>query len=65
MTEFPDMKGFSVINLKYIRRWYLFYCEHSVIGQQAVDQLDKSKKTPFRQEIIAIPWGHNIAIIAK
>ena len=23
--EFPDMKGFSETNIKYIRRWYLFY----------------------------------------
>ena len=25
--EFPDQKGFSVTNLKYIKRWYLFYQE--------------------------------------
>ena len=24
MAEFPDMKGFSVRNLKYARQWYLF-----------------------------------------
>jgi len=30
MAEFPEMKGFSEGNLKYIRRWYLFYNkEHS------------------------------------
>lgn len=23
--EFPDMKGFSETNIKYIRRWYSFY----------------------------------------
>lgn len=23
------------------------------------------KKTPFIQELVAIPWGHNVAIIAK
>lgn len=33
--EFPDMKGFSVTNLKYCK---LFY-EYFLIGQQAVDQL--------------------------
>jgi len=44
MAEFPDMKGFSVTNLKYIRRWYLFYYEYSVIGQPPVGQLVKSKK---------------------
>ncbi|WP_394698365.1 DUF1016 N-terminal domain-containing protein [uncultured Desulfobacter sp.] len=24
-AEFPDMKGFSYSNIKYIRQWYLFY----------------------------------------
>ena len=25
MQEFPDMKGFSVRNLKYIRQWHIFW----------------------------------------
>ncbi len=47
--EFPDMKGFSVRNLKYMKQWYLFYSK----GQQLVAQ------------IFQIPWGHNIVIITK
>jgi predicted nuclease of restriction endonuclease-like (RecB) superfamily len=47
MAEFPDMKGFSLRNIKYIRQWYLFYSEGvlncdtacDVIGQQPVAQL--------------------------
>jgi len=35
--EFPDLKGFSVRNLKYCRNFYQFY--NSAIGQQAVAQL--------------------------
>ncbi len=57
MTEFPDMKGFSNSNLKYIKRWYLFYSQY-VIGQQAVALLPLSL-------LFQIPWGHNIAIISK
>lgn len=53
MTEFPDMKGFSVRNIKYIRQWFLFYSAQNTIGQQPVSQLAQ------------IPWGHNIAIISK
>lgn len=53
MAEFNDMKGFSERNLKYIRQWYLFYSDNSTIGQQPVAQLTE------------IPWGHNLAIIAK
>ena len=45
MCEFPDMKGFSLRNIKYIRQWYLFYCEENEKGQQVVAQLTQ------------IPWG--------
>lgn len=46
-SEFPEMKGFSPQNLKYMKR---FAEEYSLeeIGQQAVDQL---------------PWGHNIELM--
>jgi len=53
MAEFPDIKGFSERNLKYIRQWVLFYFDDKVIGQQPVAQLTQ------------IPWGHNLKIIAK
>ena len=52
LKEFPNMKGFSVRNLKYIRQWYKFYSNNQ-IGQQAVAQLK------------SIPWGHNLVIITK
>lgn len=52
MREFPEVKGFSLRNLKYIRQWHAFW-QSSAIGQQAVAQL------------AAIPWGHNLAIISK
>jgi predicted nuclease of restriction endonuclease-like (RecB) superfamily len=52
MRDFPDVKGFSPRNLKYIRQWRLFW-QGEAIGQQAVAQLQ------------SLPWGHNLAIIAK
>ncbi|PJK08455.1 hypothetical protein CO614_05630 [Lysobacteraceae bacterium NML120232] len=52
MQEFPEVKGFSLRNLKYIRQWFTFWCQEP-IGQQLVAQLT------------AIPWGHNLAIISK
>lgn len=33
MAEFPEMKGSSYRNLKYIRQWYQFYFEDSAIGK--------------------------------
>lgn len=38
-AEFPEQKGFSVTNLKYIKRWYLFYYEQIVNRQQAADEI--------------------------
>lgn len=52
MREFPEVKGFSASNLKYIRQWHAFYADEP-IGQQAVGQ------------ILSIPWSHNLAIVAK
>ena len=41
-TEFPDMKGFSVRNLKYMRQWYQFWSGTNAIVQQAAAQLNQS-----------------------
>lgn len=62
MTEFPDMRGFSLSNLKYIKQWYLFYSAHESIGQQLVGRL---KKANVQQLVAQIPWGHNLVIISK
>ena len=45
-SEFPEMKGLSAQNLKYMRKFAETYAKNE-ISQQAVDQ---------------IPWGHNIKI---
>lgn len=42
ITEFPEMKGFSKTNLKYIKRWYLFYFSEIEKSQQVVDQLSQT-----------------------
>lgn len=49
-AEFPEMKGFSLRNLKYMRQWFQFWSAEPAIGQQLVAQ---------------IPWGHNLVIIGK
>ena len=36
--EFPDMKGFSVVNLTYCKRFYLFYTQDNLILQQVVEE---------------------------
>jgi len=47
--EFPEIKGFSVSNLKYMRR-FAEECPDGKFGQQAADQL---------------PWFHIVRLIAK
>ena len=58
-NEFPNMKGFSIQNLKNIRYWYLFYSKY-LIGLQAVSQLKN-----IESKIKSIPWGHNQRIMYK
>ena len=38
-TAFPNETGFSVTNLKYMKRWYSFYNERVIIRQRAVDEI--------------------------
>jgi len=64
-AEFPDMKGFSLRNLKYMRQWLQFWSAQPAIGQQAVAQLDKTLSQQLVAQITQIPWGHNLVIISK
>ncbi|MCX5842419.1 MAG: PDDEXK nuclease domain-containing protein [Deltaproteobacteria bacterium] len=74
MAEFPEIKGFSRSNLKYIKKWYLFYRQDHTKGQQPVGQIQEVEKSQqvvgqtgqqAIPQITQIPWGHNIAIITK
>lgn len=60
MREFPDVKGLSKRNLELVRQWHLFWLA-APIGQHPVAQFAKQ---PVSQ-ILTIPWGHNLAILAK
>lgn len=71
--EYPDVTGFSVRNLRYMRDFYEFYPDLSrrdQIGKQTASQLDinaeEAEKSVFdRYRIDQIPWGHNILIFTK
>ena len=47
--EFPSIEGFSVINLKYMKKFYLEYKDDELV-QRVVAQL---------------PWRHNIVLMSK
>ena len=51
--------GFSVTNLKYMKRWYLFYSEEVIIRHQLGGELQMPEKFGL------VPWGHHIYIISK
>ena len=77
---FPDITGFSLTNVKYMKRWYLFYNEQDAKSQQAVDQIrhqvsDLLQKEEKGQRVVdqlgmpeifgQVPWGQHIDIISN
>lgn len=70
-NSFPNEKGFSDTNIKYIRRWYLFYNQPSVIGQQPADQLEKeigqqpADQIAMPEKFAMVPWYHHVEIFTK
>ena len=50
-TAFPDETGFSVTNLKYMRRWYAFYRERVTIRHQAGDEFDDALEINSSDEL--------------
>ena len=68
---FPDEKGFSSANLRYMKRWYEFYYQRIVNLQQSVEEIEKvSLQQPVEDLKMPdtfgfIPWGHHIYIFTK
>jgi predicted nuclease of restriction endonuclease-like (RecB) superfamily len=58
MAEFPDMKGFSYTNIRYIKQWYLFYNQDNTICQQLVGKLGE-------EVFFSVPWGHHLYIMSS
>lgn len=54
--EFPDMKGLSYTNLRYIKQWHAFYAD-GAICQQVVGKLGET--------FFEVPWGHHLYILSK
>lgn len=71
MAEFPEMRGFSLSNLKYIKQWYQFYASNNKVSQQAVGLIGQQPVAQLevagimQRAVAQIPWGHNIAIITQ
>lgn len=64
IATFPDVKSFSVTNLKYMQYFYELYSSPQVVdleGEENSPQVVDCRKTG----IFCIPWGHNRIIIDK
>ena len=57
MSDFPDIKGFEVRNLRRMKQWFLTYCQTDIIRTQVVPELQES--------FFSIPWGHHILIMQR
>ncbi len=64
----PGVKGFSITNINYIKRFYLLYSQSDKLCPQLEGNLKGTENTIYPQpggELFAIPWGHHKCIIDK
>lgn len=66
-NQLPEMKGFSVRNLKLMTQFYREYNDLASIGQPPVAQLTDGISKPAKgQPLVAqIPWSHNVILMQK
>ncbi|HGC7493397.1 TPA: YhcG family protein [Streptococcus agalactiae] len=62
-NEIPNVKGFSVTNLKYMKKFYEMYSPLN--RPQLVDDLQISKVGGDFNMIFSIPWGHQRYIMDR
>lgn len=69
---FPDEKGFSHTNVKYMKQWYSFYYESSIKSHQLGGQLSLKEKShqlggqlEMPKVFGIVPWKHHIYIVSK
>lgn len=58
-SAFPCKDGFSVRNLEYMKKWYLFYYKHFTKSNQAGAIFSLPK------EFSLVPWRHHVHIVYK
>ena len=77
--SFPNETGFSDRNIRYMKKWYLFYYEGITKLHQAGAELKDTKLQQLAAELLhqtgaelempvdfaLVPWKHHVAIISK
>ena len=69
-AEFPDMHGFSVVNLWRMKQLYLQHTSPEFLSQAVrelkVGNTNSEKPSQAVRELVAsIPWGHHANLLAK
>ena len=66
-AEFPKAEGFSVVNLYYIKRWFVFYSSHTNFFYQAGKKLQdvENSTIPMPDILLCVPWRHQTVIVSK
>lgn len=71
---FPDVKGFSVRNLQYMKQMYEVFSKETIFTPQVVAQITDTSKDEITPQVVAqfikdnvcrIPWGHIRFILDK
>ena len=57
-NAFPDAKGFSDTNVKYMKRWYMFYYKQVIKGHQPGGQIDATEKSRQLADQLEMPDFH-------
>jgi len=59
--EFPEMMGFSLRNLRFVKQWYLFYSQDDLSKvKQLVSQLPQVLNSPIAEQIQTIDDQYSI-----
>ena len=66
-AEFPQAEGFSVVNLYYIKRWFVFYSSHKDFFYQAGKKIQEVENSsiPMPEILNCVPWRHQTVIVSK
>ena len=63
--EVPEIKGFSVTNIKRMTLFYRNYTDFNLIGPQAVGQIQETVNDSLQDLVTGLPWGHNVLLMEK
>ena len=66
-AEFPQAEGFSVVNLYYIKRWFVFYSSNKDFFYQAGKKIQEVENSsiPMPEILNCVPWRHQTVIVSK